>query len=469
MADFPRLHGRLLAARAGATLVAAASAGAPPIPDGGNEVIGETDAPGILPEGRDAETELRRLAAIVASSDDAIISTTLDGIITTWNRAAEAIFGYRPEEVIDRPVFLLAAPGRANEMPQILDRIGRSERIECYETVQRHKDGGEIAVSLTVSPIYDASARIVGASKIARDISKRKRAEAELRRLNEALEQRVAQRTGELKAANIRLQSEMAEHRRADARLQELQSELFHAARLGAVGQMVAALMHELNQPLAAAVNFVRASQRLLLSGGRDEIGAVAGDLDEAATEVLRAGQIMRRLREFVLRRKTERRMESLTTIIEEASALALIGAGASGVGASGVGASFVLDRKATRVFADRVQIQQVLVNLMRNAIEGMSGDGRHDLEVRTALRDGEIVEIAIADRGPGLAKDAIDHLFEPFFSTKPNGMGLGLSICRTIVEAHGGRLWSELNPGGGTIFRFTLPAAPMRGESDGP
>ena len=359
-------------------------------------------------------------------------------------------------------MFLLAAPGRANEMPQILD--GRSERIECYETVQRHKDGGEIAVSLTVSPIYDASARIVGASKIARDISKRKRAEAELRQLNEALEQRVAQRTGELKAANIRLQSEMAEHRRADARLQELQSELFHAARLGAVGQMVAALMHELNQALAAAVNFVRASQRLLLSGGRDEIGAVAGDLDEAATEVLRAGQIMRRLREFVLRRKTERRMESLTTIIEEASALALIGAGAPGVGAS-----FVLDRKATRVFADRVQIQQVLVNLMRNAIEGMSGDGRHDLEVRTALRDGEIVEIAIADRGPGLAKDAIDHLFEPFFSTKPNGMGLGLSICRTIVEAHGGRLWSEPNPGGGTIFRFTLPAAPMRGESDGP
>ena len=464
MADFPRLHGRPLAARAGAALAAAASAGAPPIPDGGNEVIGETDAPGILAEVWDAETELCRLAAIVASSDDAIISTTLDGTITTWNRAAEAIFGYRPEEVIDRPVFLLAAPGRANEMPQILDRIGRSERIEHYETVQRHKDGGEIAVSLTVSPIYDASARIVGASRIARDISKRKRAEAEWRRLNEALEQRVAQRTGELKAANILLQSEMAEHRRADARLQELQSELFHAARLGAVGQMVAALMHELNQPLAAAVNFVRASQRLLLSGGRDEIGAVAGDLDEAATEVLRAGQIMRRLREFVLRRKTERRMESLTTIIEEASALALIGAGASGVGAS-----FVLDRKATRVFADRVQIQQVLVNLMRNAIEGMSGDGRHDLEVRTALRDGEIVEIAIADRGPGLAKDAIDHLFEPFFSTKPNGMGLGLSICRTIVEAHGGRLWSEPNPGGGTIFRFTLPAAPMRGESDGP
>jgi PAS domain S-box-containing protein len=188
----------------------------------------------------------------------------LDGTIATWNRAAGAIFGYQPQEVIGRSVFLLAAPGREDEMPVILDQIRRGQRIQHYETVRRHKNGCQVAISLTVSPIRADNGRIVGASKIARDITERKQAEAELRRLNETLEQRVAERTGELEVLARKLQDEIVERQRADVRLQALQSELFHAARFNAAGEMAAALAHELNQPLAAAVNFVRAGQRQL-------------------------------------------------------------------------------------------------------------------------------------------------------------------------------------------------------------
>jgi PAS domain S-box-containing protein len=402
-------------------------------------------------------------AAIVESSNDAIISTNLDGTIATWNRAAEAIFGYRPEEVIGRPVFLLAAPGREDEMPVILDQIKRGQRIQHYETVRRHKNGRQVAISLTVSPIRADNGRIVGASEIARDITERKQAEAELHRLNETLEQRVAERTAELEELTRKLQGEIVERQRTDVRLQELQSELFHAARLNAAGQMAAALAHELNQPLAAAINFARAAQRQLATGSRDKVEAISGIMDQTAGEVLRAGQIMRRLRDFVRRGETERRIESVVPMVEEASSLTSIGAGATGVRVR-----FSFDPNAARVFADRIQIQQVLVNLMLNAIDAMAGGSRRELEVKTAVLDNETTEFSVTDSGTGLAAEIADHLFEPFVSTKPNGMGLGLSICRSIVEAHGGRLRTEPNEGGGTIFCFTLPASPTTGENDG-
>ena len=398
-------------------------------------------------------------AAIVESSNDAIISTNLDGTIATWNRAAVTIFGYRPDEVIGRPVFLLAAPGREDEMPLILDQIKRGQRIQHYETVRRHKNGRQVTISLTVSPIRADNGRIVGASKIARDITELKQAEAELRRLNETLEQRVVERTAELEELTRKLQAEIVERQRADVRLQELQSELFHAARLNAAGQMAGALAHELNQPLAAAINFVRAAQRQLATGSRDEIETVPEVMDEAAGEVLRAGQIIRRLRDFVRRGETERRIESVVTMVEESSTLALIGARVSGVQVR-----FYFDPSAMRVLADRIQIEQVLVNLMRNAIEAMAESTRRELVVIAALLDAETVEIAVGDSGLGVAEEVAAHLFEPFVSTKAKGMGLGLSICRSIVESHGGCLRSEPNPGGGMIFRFTLAAVPERG-----
>ena len=226
---------------------------------------------------------------------------------------------------------------------------------------------------------------------------------------------------------------------------------------------MAAALAHELNQPLAAAVNFVRAAQRQLATGSRDKVVTSSRIMDQAAGEVLRAGQIMRRLRDFVRRGETERRIESIVPMVEEASTLTSITAGASGVR---VHLSF--DPNAARVFADRIQIQQVLVNLMLNAIDAMADSSRRELEVKTALLDDETTAFSVTDSGTGLVAEIADHLFEPFVSTKPNGMGLGLSICRSIVEAHGGRLRTEPNEGGGTIFCFTLPASPTTGENNG-
>jgi signal transduction histidine kinase len=185
--------------------------------------------------------------------------------------------------------------------------------------------------------------------------------------------------------------------------------------------------------------------------------------MDEAAGEVLRAGQIIRRLRDFVRRGETERRIESVVPMVEEASAFTSIRAAASGVR---VHLSF--DPNAARMLADRIQIQQVLVNLMLNAIDAMGDSSRRELEVKTALLDDETTEFSVTDSGTGLAAEVADRLFEPFVSTKPNGMGLGLSICRSIVEAHGGRLRAEPNEGGGTIFCFTLPASPTTGDNDG-
>src|SRR2546421_7634873 len=194
-------------------------------------------------------------AAVVESSNDAIICTDLSGTITSWNKAAKTIFGYRPEEVIGQPVFLLAAPGREDE-PIILDQITRGERIQHYETVRCHKEGRQVAISLSVSPIRSVSGRIVGASKIARDITERQEAEAELRRLNETLEQRVAERTAELEEVNRQLQATIAERERTDRRLRELQTEIFPAARLSAVVQMGATLSHRSKQVMTTPTHF---------------------------------------------------------------------------------------------------------------------------------------------------------------------------------------------------------------------
>jgi PAS domain S-box-containing protein len=413
-----------------------------------------------LPHGNH-QIELRRLAAIVASSADAIIGTTLDGTITSWNRAAEVIFGYHAGDVVGCSVFLLAPPDREDEMPLILDRVREGQGITHYETARRHKDGRLVEISLTVSPVRDDDGWIIGASKIARDITEDKLAEAELRYLNGTLEQRVAERTAELEEANRKLRVLIAERDLADERLQALQSNLFYTARLSAVGELAGTFAHELNQPLAAATNYVKAARRMFTSGERDKVHTVPELIDEAAGQVLRAGEIVRRLRDLVRSDETERRVESIVTIIEESSTLAL-----AGLKPNGVQIRFRFDPNAERVLADRAQIQQVLVNLMRNSIEALAQSERRELEITTVLLDDDTVEVAVADSGPGVAKELTGRLFEPFVSTKPNGMGLGLSICRSIVRAHGGRLTSEPNSSDGTVFRFTLDA--VRREDEG-
>jgi C4-dicarboxylate-specific signal transduction histidine kinase len=282
----------------------------------------------------------------------------------------------------------------------------------------------------------------------------------DLRGLNDTLEKRVRERTAELATANQKLMVEMTEHKRADARLQELQGELYHASRLSAAGQMAATLAHELSQPLTATASSIGAARRLLTAKEVD-FSTVHEVMGEAAEQAKRAGQIVRRLRDFMARGGTEKRLESVVTMVEEASALSLVG-----VEAVGVTAQFGFDPEASTAFVDRIQIQQVLANLMRNAIEAMAGRLDRKIEVRTVQVGNDLVEIAVVDTGPGLPKHVADRLFQPFVSTKRNGMGLGLSICRSIVESNGGTLWCEANPAGGTVFRFTLPAAMTEHEA---
>jgi two-component system, LuxR family, sensor kinase FixL len=184
--------------------------------------------------------------------------------------------------------------------------------------------------------------------------------------------------------------------------------------------------------------------------------------MDKAADQAMRAGQIIRRLRDFVARGESERRVEDVKKLIEEASALALVGAKDRDVRVS-----FALAPRADFVLADRVQIQQVLLNLIRNAIEAMEGCERRDLVIATAALPGNMIEISVADTGVGIAPDIAAQLFQPFVTSKPQGMGVGLSISRTIVEAHGGAIRPHPNPEGGTVFSLTLPAVPREEAGD--
>ena len=494
-----------------------------------------------IAERKAAEEANSRLAAIVASSDDAIIGESLDGDVTDWNHGAEAIFGYAAHDMIGKPISLLLPAGYEDETSLILERIKRGERVDHYETRRRRKDGEIIDVSVTVSPIWDASGRLIEASKIVRDITASKRAQAALaereahlqsvldtvpdavvvidssgfmqsfsaraeRLFGYAAEEAIGRNVSILMPSPYREQHDgylerylttgerriigigrlvvgmrkdgstfpmelavgemrwgdrrfftgfvrdLTERQETQQRLQELQAELVHVSRLTAMGEMASALAHELNQPLTAVANYLKGCRRLL-DGKQDKEVLLARDaMERAADQALRAGQIIRRLREFVARGESERRIESLAKLIEEASALALVGAKELGVRIT-----FQFDPQVEFALADKIQVQQVLLNLMRNALEAMEESARRELLIATRQIEEDMVEISVADTGPGIAEEIASQLFQPFVTTKRQGMGVGLSISRTIIEAHGGRLWVEPNPNGGAVFRLTL------------
>jgi two-component system sensor kinase FixL len=482
------------------------------------------------------------VAALVEAAEDAIVSTTPAGVVTGWNRAAERIFGYAAAEMIGRPVALLAPPGRAAEMDELLARIGRDEEVVRCESERRRKDGRVFPVALTVAPIRDAAGGLIGVLRITRDISIARAATeawredaAQLRAILDTVpegliiidergivqsfsaaaermfgyaaaevlgrnvnmlmpspyrehhdgyiarylasgERRIiglgrvvtGQRkdgsnfpielaVGEVEGAGRRLFTgfvrDLSEQQRTLRRLQELQAELAQVSRLTEMGQMAAGLAHEVNQPLTAAANYLQAGRRLL--GGEAEAGRVAGILDQAAAQIARAAALIGRLRGFVRREEGERRAENLRAVIEEAAALALVGAQRHGVR---VRLQVAADLPA--VVADKVQIQQVVVNLLRNAVEAMAESARRELTVAAEAGAEGMVVVRIADTGPGIAAAIAGRLFQPFVTTKTQGLGVGLWICRSIVEGHGGRLWAEPNSEGGAVFSFTLPVA---------
>lgn len=363
----------------------------------------------------DREAQLR---SIFDAAPDALIVIDEHGLIRAFSAAASRIFGWEAEEVLGRNVSLLMpAPYR--------------EEHDAY--VHRYLTTGE--------------KRIIGIGRIV--VGERKDGSTFPIELN----------VGEVRSARGRFFTgfvrDLTERQRTEARVQELQSELVHISRLSAMGEMASALAHELNQPLSAIANYLGGVRRLMEQGRGDDARALDA-IGKAGEQAVRAGDIIRRLRDFLARGEGERGVESLSRLVQEACTLALVGAKEHGVLAH-----YNLDQRADRVLVDRVQIQQVILNLVRNALDAMSEhDGRRELTVSTTLTDGDMAMVSVIDSGPGLDAAAAARLFQPFVTTKAQGMGVGLSISRTIVESHGGRIWTEPNPEGGTIFRFTVRLA---------
>ena len=363
---------------------------------------------------RDLARREAHLSSILETVPDAMVVIDEGGLITDFSHAAERLFGWTSAEVMGRNVSMLMPSPYREAHDGYLERYYRTGERRIIGVgrvvVGERKDGSTFPMELAVGEMRIAEGRFF--TGFVRDLTERQQTET---------------------------------------RLQELQSELVHVSRLTALGEMASALAHELNQPLSAIANYLKGSKMLL---EREEVphARIADAVDRAANEALRAGEIIRRLRDFVARGETERTLESLPKLIEEASALALVGAKEHGIRVR-----FNFSPEVDLVLADKVQIQQVVLNLIRNAIDAMTESPRRDLIVSVTPADGNMALVAVADTGPGISPDIVNQLFQPFITTKRTGMGVGLSISRTIVEAHGGRIWAEPNEDGGAIFRFTL------------
>lgn len=354
------------------------------------------------------------LRSILATVPDAMVVIDEAGIMQSFSATAERLFGWSAGEAIGRNVAMLMPAPYREAHDGYLERYIRTGERKIIGigrvVVGERRDGSTFPMELSVGEM-ESSHRFFTA--FIRDLTDRQATER---------------------------------------RLQDLQSELVHVSRLTSMGEMASALAHELNQPLSAIANYMKGSVRLLDAVEIDRT-TIRDALASAGEQALRAGQIIRRLRDFVSKGEAERRIESLSKLLEEASALAMVGARERGVRVR-----YRLNPDLEWVLADKVQIQQVALNLMRNAVEAMETSERRELTISSKAAEDGLVEIAVADTGTGISPDVQDMLFQPFMTTKSQGMGVGLSISRTIVEAHGGRIWVTPNPGGGSVFRFTVP-----------
>ena len=367
----------------------------------------------------------RHFRSILETIPDAMVVINEHGIIQFFSSAAERQFGYTAPEVIGRNVsVLMPEPDRSRHDDYIARYLATGER------------------------------RIIGIGRIVTGMRKDETTFPMYLTIGEMESEGRPYFTGFVR--------DLTEQQQTQARLQELQSELVHVSRLTAMGEMASALAHELNQPLSAISNYMRGSRRLLTTSTDINAPKIEAALDRAAEQAIRAGDIIRRLRTFVARDDSEKRIESISKLLEEAGALGLTGAREQGVVLR-----FNLDPACDLVLADRVQIQQVLVNLFRNALESMTASTHRELIALNCRAADDMVEIVISDTGHGFSEEAYANLFQPFFTTKENGMGVGLSISRTIIESHGGRMWAETNQTGGATFRFTLPAATAKDIGD--
>jgi PAS domain S-box-containing protein len=367
-----------------------------------------------ITERKRGEQATRLLAAVVESSHDAIVSKDLDGKITSWNKSAERLFGYAAEEAVGQNILLIIPPGRRDEERAIIERLKRGERIDHFETVRMRKDGSLLDVALTISPMKDAEGRIVGASKLARDVTERKRAEEALR---------------------------------------QAQADLAHINRVTTMGELTASLAHEVNQPIAAAITDANTCLRWL---ARDQ-----PDLEEARAaasrvvkDAARATEIMGRVRSLFKKEISPRELLDVNDIVR--GTVDLLRGEATRYSIS---MRTELSEDIPRIMGDRVQLQQVTMNLIINGIDAMKDvDGTRELAIKSQRAERQQLRVSVSDTGMGLPSQGADQIFNAFFTTKTHGTGMGLRISRSIIESHGGQLWAAENVPRGASFFFTLP-----------
>lgn len=357
------------------------------------------------------------LRSILATVPDAMIVIDEKGVMLSFSIAAEKMFGYAAPDVIGRNVSMLMPPPLSDQHDHYLEHYRETGERRIIGigriTTALHSDGSSFPIELAVGEAEVDGQRIF---------------------------------TGFIR--------DLTERQSAQRRLQELQSELAHVGRVSEMGTLASALAHELNQPLTAMSAYCESARDLLATNpGEETLAMVREALDDAASQAIRAGQIVRRLRDFMSHGDNERHSTDLSKLVGEANALALVGSREHGIA---VQVQFEASR--AHVFVDRIQVQQVLVNLIRNAVDATMTSPTRAVTIRTADDSDGFVRVSVEDTGAGIAEDIAPQLFQPFVTSKTSGMGIGLSICRTIVEAHGGRIWFEERPGGGTIFNFTLP-----------
>jgi two-component system, LuxR family, sensor kinase FixL len=364
---------------------------------------------------QDLKRREAHLESILATVPDAMVIIDDTGVIQSFSAAAERLFGLTAQEVRGRNVkILMPMPYRQEHDSYLVRYLSTGERhiIGIGRVILgQRKDGGTFPMELSVGEVLlEGKRQFIG------------------------------------------FIGDLTQRQERERLLHEVQSELMHISRLSTMGEMASSLAHELNQPLAAMTNYLQGSKRLLQNSPDERVGLAREALNKAADQALRAGQVIQRLRAFVARGETERRIESIKKLVEEASALALLAAKEQSVQVT-----MEFDPSVDLVLVDRIQIQQVLLNLFRNAIEAMQASVRRELVISTTPAADHMVSVNVTDTGPGIAPDVASRLFQPFTTTKRSGMGVGLSISRAIIESHGGHITAAPNPDGGTIFRFTL------------
>lgn len=364
-----------------------------------------------------SEAELR---GAIDTAIDGMIVIDRAGTVLLYNRACERLFGYAAGEVLGRNIgMLMPSPHRERHDTYLRDylRTGTAKIIGIgREVAGRRKDGSTFPMRLSVGELGGGGPLFVGTIH------------------------------------------DLTEDQRARARIEELQTELMRVSRASALGEMGSALAHELNQPLSAITGFVEAGAALI-DRGEARIPKAREFMDKAVAQTRRAGDVIRRLQAFSRKGGAERTVEDINTVIEETCVLATLGTAADEI-------DIVknLEPDLPPVLIDSIQIQQVVLNLVRNSIDALEGRAERRIDVATAAR-GDRVEVAVSDTGPGLAPGVETRLFDPFVSTKPGGIGIGLSICRTIVETHGGEIVCDTAPGTGTRFSFTVPVLAQAGD----